>query len=526
MTGPILRPHQRDAVEAVLADLKNHRSTLIVHPTGTGKSVVAAALIERWHAARLRTLVICPAHLVDQFAAHAATIVGDIAVTIEQGNRHACDTSAVVVASVPSLRGRRLERYSPSAFDRIVIDEAHHARARSWLAAVERFSGARIVGLTATPDRADGRSLVPSIFETCSHQYLIRDAVRDGHLVPIRYTSVTLDGVDLGRVRRTGGDYSPGSLGRELLAAHAATDTVVERSIDIVGDRKSVVFAVTIEHADVLAEAYRSAGRTAVAVSSKTPPDRRAESEAAFAAGEVQFLVNVGCYCEGWDHPPVSAIILARPTQSRALYTQQIGRGLRLSAGKVDCVIVDFAGGHNKHSLVHAYDVLIPGLSPEVAEVLGEYDDIEISETAIEQAIEEADRRVTSRQRDIDILAARYPTADQLEELVDMGVVSDRAVVLDRDTAATVIGLLRARRADGLASIKQTRRLISAGTHPTNALALTRAKASEAMASLAANGWRRPPEWGPRQPQASAAAEKIVHRVVRDLLLPLIGDLT
>jgi superfamily II DNA or RNA helicase len=525
--APILRPHQSAAVAAVLEDLRVHRSTVIVHPTGSGKSVTAAALIERWHAEGLRTLVICPAHLVDQFAAHAARIVGDFGVTIEQGSRTACDTSAVVVASVPTLKGKRLTRYKPDAFDRVVIDEAHHARAASWLAAVEQFPGARIVGLTATPDRADGKSLVPSIFETCSHQYTIREAIRDGYLVPIRYTAVTLDGVDLSRVRKTAGDYSAGSLGRAMLSADAATETIVERSAALVGNRNTVVFAVTIEHAEVLAQAYRDAGHTAIAVSSQTTTDARAEAEAAFEHGTIQYLVNVGCYCEGWDHPPVSAVVLARPTQSRSLYTQQIGRGLRLSpeTGKTDCVIVDFAGGHQRHSLIHAYDVLIPGLSVDLAEVLEELaeDQLELSESQIEVAIEEADRRAEARQREIDILAARYPTADQLEELADLGVEPTRAAQLDRDSAQAVIGLLRARRADGLASIKQARRLAIAGTHPVDALALSYARATQGIRTLADHGWRRPPSWGPRQHAPSEAAVSRVPRVVRDLLVPLIA---
>lgn len=855
-SAPTLRPHQSAAVAAVLEDLRVHPSTLIVHPTGSGKSVTAGALIERWHAEGLRTLVICPAHLVDQFAGHAARIVGDLGVTIEQGGRRACDTSAVVVASVPTLKGKRLHRYPADAFDRIVIDECfpagtlidgrpieslrvgdtvesvdhatgriverritrtfksraeslcmvntehgesivctpghpfyvpgrgytnavglveegpgvqlvrkyvpmevqedlllggvqgidacrspegsdlavcwlrdrgeaarqatatgphgasvllgwvprvgrledlvgddgedesaaclgpdeeeqphaspgvtredgvnspgdrpqtadprrerqrsdrarataigcarvadasdredgqearvglpvplqsgrgesrtedryrgrwgiardtqaegagreegcfvalsgvasvevlepgsdgrfgglcpdghvynieveethnyfangilvhncHHARAESWLAAVEHFDRAKIVGLTATPDRADGKSLVPSIFSTCSHQYTIREAIADGYLVPIRYTAVTLDGVDLSRVRRTGGDYAAGALGRAMLSADAATETIVERSAALVGSRKTVVFAVTIEHAEVLAKAYRDAGHTAIAVSSQTPAAERAEAERAFESGEIQYLVNVGVYCEGWDHPPVSAIILARPTQSRALYTQQIGRGLRPSpnTGKKDCVIVDFAGGHARHSLIHAYDVLIPGLSPDLVSVLedlAEDGEVELSESTLVIAVEEAARRAEARQREIDILAARYPTADQLEELEDLGVEPTRAAELDRDSAQAVIGLLRARRADGYSTIKQARRLAIAGTHPVDALALTYDRASLGIRTLADNRWRRPLSWGPRQTEPSPAAVARVPRVVRDLLVPLI----
>lgn len=525
-----LRPHQVAAVDAVIEDLRVHRSTLIVHPTGSGKSVTAGELIRRWHAERLRTLVICPAHLVDQFAGHAARVVGDLGVSIEQGSRVAGTHSRVVVASVPSLRGRRLERYPTDHFDRVVIDEAHHARSATWLAAVKRFPAAKIVGLTATPDRADGKSLVGELFATCSHQYTIREAIRDGFLVPIRYTVVTLAGVNLGRVRKQGGDFSAKHLGREMLSAEAATDTVVERSAAIVGDRKTVVFAVTIEHANVLAEAFRLAGHTAIAVSSETPTVERARAEQAFADGEVQYLVNVGCYCEGWDHPPVSAIVLARPTQSRALYTQQIGRGLRLSpeTGKRDCVIVDFAGGERRHNLIHAFDVLIPGLSVDAREALEVASEVEteLSEELIVSTLAEADRQVEARQREVDILAAKYPTKDQLDDLADLGVDGDRAAKrLDRDTASVVIELLHARRAEGFASIKQVRRLVIAGTHPIDALALTHERASSGIARLADSGWRRPIDWGPRQQQPSSIAIARVPRVVRDLLAPLVATI-
>lgn len=505
-----LRPHQVEAVNSVVRDLKIYRSTLIVHPTGSGKTVTAGELIRRWVVSGARVLVICPAHLVDQFADHVRSVIGELGVSVEQGPRYAALTDRVVVASVPTLKGGRLSRFGAGHFDYVVADESHHSRSLSWQTVLERFAEAKVVGLTATPDRADNKPLVGPIFDTCSHEYMIPTAIRDGWLVPILYSRVLLEHLDLKGVKRTSGDYAQGELGRRMIDARGATDTVVEKTIELVGSRKAVVFAVTIEHAEILAGAFRDAGATAIAISSKTDKTLRAAGEAQFEAGVIQFLVNVGCYCEGWDHPPVSAIVLVRPTQSRSLYTQQIGRGLRLSPGKEDCLVLDFTASSSSHEIVHAPDVLRPrkdrkpGTNP--FEDIGEGGVVDLLASMDEEIEKEA---IAARVREIDVLerVSRAASAAQVGALAKFGI---DAPEIEAREASALIDVLIERSRKQMATLKQIKSLVKAGTHPVDALAMTFAQASAGIAELANNGWRRPYRWGPSRSMPSAKSDALV----------------
>jgi superfamily II DNA or RNA helicase len=393
-----LRPYQREAAAAALAQLATEPSTLIVVPTGGGKTQIFGALVATWKG---RVLVL--AHrdeLIDQAVKRLAAMTGE-----RIGREQAWDWAEgerIVVGSVQTLVNKaRRERFKAAPFSLIVVDEAHHTTAKSYRKILETFPAAKVLGVTATPDRGDGTAL-GDVFSTVAYERDIETVIADGYLVPVAIRQVILDEVDLARVKTTAGDLNVGQLDEEMAKAQKA---IVAKSLEECGDRKTILFYTKVESAhdlasvfndpEILAKAGRPATVVAKAVDGETPPDERKEILAGHARGDFQFLINVGIATEGYDSPGVSCVAIARPTKSRALYTQMAGRGLRVLPGivdahspvsmndipllqrlpfdahdaearraaiaasaKPDCLLLDFVGASGKHKLVHPLDVL------------------------------------------------------------------------------------------------------------------------------------------------------------------------
>lgn len=370
-----LRPYQQIAVESALRELgylagavAARRSTLIEAATGTGKTTSFAEIVRRaFELGARRALVLAHRReLVDQ--ALARLLAAGLDAAIERGARSAAG-ARVVVSSVQTIT-RRLDKYGPGAFDVIVIDECHHAPAPGYLGVLGHFSSARVLGVTATPDRADGAAL-GAVFESVAARYGISEAARDGYLARAIGLRVEVPGMDLSKVRRRvlapretsslhamrdAVDLHPGDLGRAALSPEAV-EGVAGPLLDLASDRRTILFAVNRAHAAAIAVALcaRRAG-CARAVWGSSPT--RADDIAAHQAGEFQFLVNVMVLTEGYDDPAIACVAMARPTQSRALYAQACGRGLRLHPSKVNCLILDFVGVSCEHDLVGPEDVL------------------------------------------------------------------------------------------------------------------------------------------------------------------------
>jgi superfamily II DNA or RNA helicase len=394
-----LRPYQQSALEAIRRELARSQSTLVVSAVGTGKTVLFAEVAKQDVQRGERVLVLAHRDELLKQARRKLEAVG-IWADVEKGKARASLLSKVVLASVQSLRGARLARYPRDHFGKIIVDEAHHGVAPGYRGVFDHFETAQRLGVTATPDRADGAAL-GEVFETLAFRYEMRAAIRDGWLAPIAARRVVLDSVDLDTVKTRAGDFAQNELA-EIMGEAKALRGVVVPLLELARDRKTIVFAVDVAHAHALADLlneYRPG--SARAVDGTTDEDKREAVLHDFAAGEFQFLVNCALFTEGFDEPSIACVAMCRPTKSRALYVQCIGRGTRQSpeTGKRDCLVLDFAGNSGRHKLIGPADCLRGSDEPEIEDDVREEIErllgaaqLEISKV-VDQAAEEAARR-------------------------------------------------------------------------------------------------------------------------------------
>lgn len=364
-----LRPYQERAVRAVRAHwatlpklpAEQRRGALAVLPTGTGKTLLAMSQVVA--AARRLRRVLWIGHTDELIAQPRAAFVAmapDLASLAGTVKAEQDDAAALVVfASRQTLQvPERLARYlSHGAPTLVVIDEAHHSPSPAYveiLARIRDVGEPLLLGLTATPSRADGVALHRQ-WRTVSH-YPIAQAVQEGYLVPWRSVVRRLPDLDLSRIMPTGDwDVDPAVMGRELLLAHVVEHTTAAM-VEHARGRRAMVFCCTIQQAQETAAALTAAGIKAVAVSDRTPKDVRRAAVRQLGEGKIDAICNVRCLTEGTDIPAVDCIVVAAPTRSKGLYVQMVGRGLRPSdrTAKVDCLIIDIAGASEEHDLVQA----------------------------------------------------------------------------------------------------------------------------------------------------------------------------
>lgn len=395
----ILRDYQSDAVRAVESEWREHRSTLIVMPTGTGKTITFAEIIRR--AFPRRALVLAHREeLIFQARDKIAAMTG-WRVDVEMGDARAdmvCMFGGprVVVSTIQTQAsggdgGGRMTRFDPRLFGVVVVDEGHHAPAGSYRRVLDWYvngnSDLRILGVTATPDRADEEAL-GQVFESVAYDYEIADAVRDGWLCPIEQQMVRVEGLDFSGCRTTAGDLNGADLAR-VMEYESTLHRVVAPTIEIIGDRSTLVFSSSVEHAERMAELFnRHRPGMAAWVCGKTDRDERRRILDQFQSGAVQVVCNCAVLTEGFDNPAVEVIVMARPTKSRSLYAQMAGRATRpaeaiahelndhaspearraliAASGKPSCLIVDFVGNSGRHKLCTSVDILGGKVSDEV----------------------------------------------------------------------------------------------------------------------------------------------------------------
>lgn len=422
-----LRPYQRDAVSGVDSALKGKRSALVVMPTGTGKTVCFAHIA---HNAVKRVMVIAHREeLVQQAVSKIRTVTGlspDVEMAEYKAGR--LYKSPVVVASVQTLCAPfhnvyRMDKFDPHEFDMLVIDEAHHATAASYRRVVDHFSknpNLRTVGFTATPDRAD-KSALGLVFESVAFNYEIMQAMHDGWLVPIETQQVIVGGMDFSHVKTVAGDLNQGELST-IMEQEKVLHGVVSPAIEIAAGRKTLVFAASVSHAERMSEIFNRHGVRSAIVHGGTFKDDRRKILQAYADGKIQVLCNCGVAVEGFDCPTIEVVVIARPTKSRSLYTQMVGRGTRVLPNTVDSIsdpagrraaiaasakpkmlVVDFTGNSGKHKLVTTADILG-----------GKYD---------EETIEHAKQKIAESGKPSDVIeelerAAAEVLANRTEELL------------------------------------------------------------------------------------------------------------
>lgn len=508
-----LRPYQVEAVRAIHCELQKHRSTLVVMATGTGKTrTTIEFIVELYQVVRPRgsTRVLWLAHrdeLIGQAEAQILARGFTADVGREQGKRSE-PLSQIVCGSVQTIKGRRLVAFARNHFDSIVIDEAHRAAGKGYQAIVEHFADAKILGLTATPDRLDGKPL-GDIFDSVAYEYPIDRAIREGYLAPMRSLQVVVHGLELGQVRRTRSDLNRSDLSR-LMLEESHIHAVVDPLLRLADDRPTVVFAVDVEHARAIVEMLeRYRPGCAGVVTGKTK--FRHNMYAMHRRKQFQFLVNCEVLTEGWDAPYVSCIAIARPTMSRALYAQMIGRGTRLYPGKADLLVLDFVGNGGRHALIGPADVLAgqvvePELRAAMARLKEEdpaLADLECLELAQLWLATERDR---AAERAAIVAVAKFYTEQvdpflgkvmrdgvpgkahqhHIRALTQLGF--KLPVSLSADDAGALMLAVHERKAAGLCSFKMSRKLSQQGYQETSKM--TMHEASKLIERCKARKWR------------------------------------
>ena len=441
-----LRDYQETAIQKILESWQKFRSCLIVLPTGCGKTVVFGELIhrlltnkvkvegEQWIGQdSVRAMIL--AHR-EELISQAADKVGRISgadVQVEMGEMKVSPMFGqmphVVVSTVQTqtapLGGKvkvegegeqRMSKFCPDDFGVLVIDEAHHATAKTYRSCIEHYLSnpkCRLLGVTATPDRAD-ESALGSVFDTVAFEYTVTEAIHDGWLVPVKQRLVKVDSLDFSKVSSCAGDFNQGELA-QVLEEEQNLHSIAVPTVEICGNRRTIIFAASVKQAERLAEILNRGKRDqgfgirdsglgigdsgstqdrAAWVCGMTPKDERRTILEDFKAGRVQYLVNVGVLTEGYDDAGVEVVVMARPTKSRALYAQMAGRATRPSAkiadllgtvgdqvkvegegeqrmdasslrrkliaesDKPECTILDFVGNSGRHKLVSTVDIL------------------------------------------------------------------------------------------------------------------------------------------------------------------------
>jgi superfamily II DNA or RNA helicase len=321
------RQYQRDAATAIRERLEREPSTLCVMPTGTGKTRVGAMVARDWPG---RVIWLAHVRELNEQAQASLEAVCREPVGLEQAERYASG-ERIVVASVQTVMRERGARFKQPSL--VIVDEAHHATALSYQRILSRWPCAKVLGLTATPDRAD-REALQQVFASVAYKLAIEDAIDDGWLVPVEFEALGNVRVDISGVRTMAGDFNEKDLDAAMLQhAAEACDAIIERC----RGRKTIVFSTRVERAHEIAARLNALGCSAVAIDGKTESDERADIVAAFkGSNRYQYMANVGIATEGFDAPDVSAVAMLRPTKSHALFVQMAGRGLRPLPGIID----------------------------------------------------------------------------------------------------------------------------------------------------------------------------------------------
>lgn len=379
-----LRDYQQVAVDGALREFEQHKATIVVLPTGMGKTVVAAHIAHRFLQHGRVLFLAHREELLMQARDKLEAVCGDY-VDVEMANQWACamNPASIVVSTIQTQsagkNGGRHKRFKPNDFSLVIADECHHVVAASWQRIIKYYQGnptLRVLGLTATPDRADGAAL-GQVFGSVAANIGMVDGIDGGWLVNIKQVWAKVTDYDLSGVRTTAGDLNAGDLERAVMH-EKVLHGFVNHTLEFNQGRKTLVFASSVAHAETMCNIFnRHRGGMAKIVIGTTDADERRRTVSEFRAGKFTILVNVGVATEGFDVPDVGCVSVARPTKSRSLYVQMIGRGTRpltglvdglslpedrreaiLRSDKPDLIVLDFAGNSGRHKLVTVADVL------------------------------------------------------------------------------------------------------------------------------------------------------------------------
>lgn len=523
-----LRPYQKEAKEAIFEQWDSGvLKTLLVLPTGCGKTVVFAKVTEECVRKGDRVLILAHrGELLDQAADKLMKTTG-LGCALEKAES-SCQGSwfRVVVGSVQTLmREKRLGSFPADYFNTIIIDEAHHCISDSYQRVLQHFPEAQVLGVTATPDRGDMRNL-GVYFESLAYEYTLPKAIKEGYLSPIKALTIPLK-IDMSNVSVQAGDFKASEIGTAL---DPYLEGIAQEMQKYCMDKKTVVFLPLVKTSQKFRDLLNAYGFQAAEVNGDSQD--RAEVLKDFDAGKYNVLCNSMLLTEGWDCPSVDCIVVLRPTKVRSLYCQMVGRGTRLSpeTGKDHLLLLDFLWHTERHELCHPASLICENeevaqkmtenleqeagivVDIEEAEKTASEDVVAQREEALAKQLSEMKKRkgrlVDPLQFEMSIQAedlSNYvpsfgwemgpPSDKQKHTLEKLGIMPDQ--IENAGKAAKILDRLDKRKNEGLTTPKQIRYLESKGFQHVGTWQFDTAK--NLIDRIAGNGWKIPNDIIPQE---------------------------
>lgn len=520
-----LRNYQQEARESIQNEWENGiKKTLLVLPTGCGKTIVFSKVIEDRVRKGERVLVLAHrSELLEQAADKLEKSTGLKTATEKADQTSINSWYRVVVGSVQTLqREKRLKQFAKDFFDTIVIDEAHHCISDGYQRVLQYFDQANVLGVTATPDRGDMKNL-GSYFESLAYEYTLPKAIKEKYLSPIKALTIPLQ-LDLSSVGQQAGDFKSSDLGSAL---DPYLESIADEMWKNAKDRKIVVFLPLVKTSQKFTEILNQKGFRAAEVNGESKD--RAEILEDFENDKYNVLCNSMLLTEGWDCPSVDCVVVLRPTKVRSLYSQMVGRGTRLFEGKTELLLLDFLWHTERHELCHPAHLIAENeevakamtkqieeagvpLDLETVEQQAAEDVVAQREEALAKQLAEMKKRkrklVDPLQFEMSIQAedlSSYvpsfgwemgpPSDKQVKTLEKMGILPDQ--IENAGKATKLLERLDRRREQGLTTPKQIRFLEQRGFHHVGTWSFETAK--KLIDRIAANGWRIPEGINPKE---------------------------
>lgn len=516
-----LRPYQQQAKDAIFSEWGNGiKKTLLVLPTGCGKTIVFAKVAEECVKGGSRVLILAHrGELLDQAADKIGKSTGLGCATEKAEQTCIGSWFRIVVGSVQSMmREKRLNQFPNNYFNTIIIDEAHHCISESYQKVLRHFPNAEVLGVTATPDRGDMQNL-GTVFESLAYEYTLPRAIKEGYLSPIKAVTIPLK-IDMSAVGVQAGDFKSGDIATAL---DPYLESIAEEMEKYCSDKKTVVFLPLVKTSQKFRDILNNHGFRAAEVNGDSKD--RAEILEAFDKDQYNVLCNSMLLTEGWDCPSVDCIVVLRPTKVRSLYCQMVGRGTRLSpeTNKDHLLLLDFLWHTERHELCHPASLICESaevaqkmtenmekdagciMDIEEAERTASEDVVAQREEALAKQLSEMKRRkkklVDPLQFEMSIQAEDLsgyvpafgwemapPSDKQKQTLEKLGILPD--AIENAGKASKILDRLDKRRREGLTTPKQIRFLESRGFQHVGTWQFETAK--NMIDRIAGNGWRVP----------------------------------
>lgn len=519
-----LRPYQSEAKDSIFKQWESVDRTLLVLPTGCGKTIVFAKVAEQSVKNGNRVLILAHrSELLDQAADKIKKTTG-LGCSVEKAEQSCLgEWYRITVGSVQSLaRPKRIEQFDSNYFNTIIIDEAHHSTSDTYKKVINHFTGAKVLGVTATPDRGDMRNL-GEIFQSLAYEYTLPRAIKEGYLCRIKAMTLPLS-IDIKSVAMSNGDFSVNDLGNAL---DPYLDGIAAEMKKYCLDRKTVVFLPLVKTSQKFKDILNKNGFRAAEVNGESKD--RAEILKDFDDGKYNVLCNSMLLTEGWDCPSVDTIIVLRPTKMRGLYSQMVGRGTRLCEGKDHLLLLDFLWMTERHDLCHPASLICS--TEEVAQKMTEnienktgceQDIIEAENEASEDVVAQREEALAKKLAEMkhrkkklvdpiqfemsiqaEDLAGYVPsfgwemepaTDKQKATLEKLGILPDE--IDNAGKAEKILEKLNMRRESGLTTPKQIRFLEGRGFEHVGTWEFDKAK--KLIDRIASNGWNIPQDIDPQ----------------------------